>query len=75
VALVTFSDLVGEAMERVKRDVLAAGLPDDEGVISLLRDGGTGVTALRERPGWGCTLQASASTACSISVPITGPDL
>jgi len=29
VALTTFSDLVGEAMARVKRDALAAGLPDD----------------------------------------------
>ena len=31
VALTTFSDLVGEAMERVRRDAAAAGLPDDEG--------------------------------------------
>jgi putative DNA methylase len=29
VALTTFSDLVQEARERVKRDALAAGLPDD----------------------------------------------
>src|SRR5690606_36643476 len=29
VALTTFSDLVGEAMEQVRRDALAAGLPDD----------------------------------------------
>ena len=28
-ALTTFSDLVQEARERVKRDALAAGLPDD----------------------------------------------
>jgi putative DNA methylase len=37
VALTTFSDLVAEAMERVKRDALAAGLPDDD---KPLRDGG-----------------------------------
>jgi putative DNA methylase len=48
VALVTFSDLVGEAMERVRRDALAAGLPDD-GVP--LRDGGTGAQAYAEAVG------------------------
>ena len=42
VALTTFSDLVQEARERVKRDALAAGLPDDG---KPLRDGGTGATA------------------------------
>ena len=42
VALTTFSDLVQEARERVKRDVLAAGLVDDS---KPLRDGGTGATA------------------------------
>ena len=42
VALTTFSDLVGEARERVLRDALAAGLPDD-GV--LLHAGGTGAAA------------------------------
>ena len=41
-ALTTFSDLVQEARERVKRDALAAGLPDDG---KPLRDGGTGATA------------------------------
>jgi putative DNA methylase len=59
VALTTFSDLVGEAMERVKRDALAAGLPDDP---TPLRDlpapgearqagGGTGATAYAEAVG------------------------
>jgi len=47
-ALVTFSDLVGEAMERVRRDALAAGLPDD-GVP--LRNGGTGAQAYAEAVG------------------------
>jgi putative DNA methylase len=42
VALTTFSDLVSEAHERIKRDAVAAGLPDDE---KLLRNGGTGATA------------------------------
>jgi putative DNA methylase len=48
VALTTFSDLVGEAMERVKRDALAAGLSDDP---TPLRDGGTGATAYAEAVG------------------------
>jgi len=42
VALTTFSDLVSEAKERVRRDAVAAGLPDDG---RLLRDGGTGAAA------------------------------
>ena len=43
VALTTFSDLVQEARERVQRDALAAGLPDD---AKPLRDGGTGADGL-----------------------------
>lgn len=42
VALTTFSDLVQEAREKVKRDALAAGLPNNG---KGLADGGTGVTA------------------------------
>ena len=45
VALTTFSDLVQEARERVQRDALAAGLPDD---AKPLRDGGIGATAYAE---------------------------
>jgi putative DNA methylase len=45
VALTTFSDLVGEAMQQARRDALAAGLPDD---ATSLRDGGTGVIAYAE---------------------------
>ena len=45
VALTTFSDLVGEARERIHRDALAAGLPDDP---KPLRDGGTGASAYAE---------------------------
>jgi putative DNA methylase len=42
VALTTFSDLVQEARELVKRDALAAGLPDDGKPLAA---GGTGATA------------------------------
>jgi len=48
VALTTFSDLVGEAMQQVRRDALAAGLPDDG---KPLRDGGSGATAYAEAVG------------------------
>ena len=42
VALTTFSDLIGEATERVRQDAISAGLLDDD---RPLRDGGTGATA------------------------------
>ena len=42
VALTTFSDLVQEAMEQIKRDATTAGLSDND---ALLRDGGNGATA------------------------------
>jgi putative DNA methylase len=42
VALTTFSDLVGEARDRVRRDALASGRPGDG---MSLRDGGTGANA------------------------------
>ena len=45
VALTTFSDLAGEAKERVQRDAVAAGLADDD---RPLRDGGTGARAYAE---------------------------
>ena len=45
VALTTFSDLVGEAMAQVRRDAVAADLPDDP---TPLRDGGAGATAYAE---------------------------
>ena len=48
VALTTFSDLVGEAIERVRQDAIAAGLADDE---RPLRDGGTGARAYAEAVG------------------------
>ena len=48
VALTTFSDLVGESRERVKRDALAAGMDDDG---KGLEAGGTGATAYAEAVG------------------------
>ena len=48
VALTTFSDLVGEAREHVRADIVSAGIVDD--VVSL-RDGGTGATAYAEAVG------------------------
>jgi putative DNA methylase len=45
VALTTFSDLVGEAMDRVRRDAVAAGLGDDGLPLAA---GGTG--AMRASP-------------------------
>ena len=48
VALTTFSDLVAEAQARVRRDAIAAGIPDDN---RPLRDGGNGTTAYAEAVG------------------------
>ena len=48
VALTTFSDLVAEALERVKRDAANASLPSDG---RPLRDGGAGATAYAEAVG------------------------
>lgn len=48
VALTTFSDLVQEVRERVHRDALAAGLPDDN---KPLNNGGSGATAYAEAVG------------------------
>jgi putative DNA methylase len=44
VALTTFTDLVGEARDRIRRDALAAGLPDG----TSLDVGGNGATAYSE---------------------------
>ena len=48
VALTTFSDLVGEAIARIKRDAIAAGLPDDN---QPLAQAGVGATAYAEAVG------------------------
>ena len=47
-ALTTFSDLVGEAMARIRADARAAGLPDDD---TPLRAGGSGAGAYAEAVG------------------------
>ena len=56
VALTTFSDLVQEARERVQRDALAAGLPDDK---KRLREGGSDARAYAEAIGVYLGLSAS----------------
>ncbi|MDE0143415.1 MAG: DUF1156 domain-containing protein [Caldilineaceae bacterium] len=48
VALTTFSDLVGEARERIRLDAVAVGLPDDGIPLS---EGGGGATAFAEGVG------------------------
>lgn len=48
VALSTFSDLVGEAIQRIEADARAAGLEPD---MRPLRDGGTGARAYAEAVG------------------------
>ena len=48
VALTTFSDLVGEARECVRRDAVASGMPDNG---TPLRDGGAGATSYSEAVG------------------------
>jgi len=48
VVLTTFSDLVGEAMQQVRRDAIAAGLTND---ATPLCDGGTGAAAYSEAVG------------------------
>ena len=75
VALTTFSDLVGEAMERVRRDAVAAGLSDDG---QPLRDGGTGATAYAEAVGVYLGFAVSktanrASTLCTFKIAVQCP--
>ena len=67
VALTTFSDLVGEARERVQRDAVAAGMSDDS--VSL-RDGGVGATAYAEAVGvyLGLAVNKMANTLCTIAL-------
>jgi putative DNA methylase len=65
VALTTFSDLVGEARERIEQDARSAGLADD-GIP--LRDDGTGAKAYAEAVGvyFGFALSRSADRGSSI---------
>ncbi len=60
VALNTFSDLVGEACERLRSDALSAGLPDDG---KALRNGGSGANAYAESVG--VYLAFAQSKACN----------
>ena len=66
VALTTFSDLVHEAREKVRRDALAAGFADDG---KALRDGGVGATAYAEAVGvyLAMALDRMANTICTIA--------
>jgi putative DNA methylase len=70
VALTTFSDLVGEAMGRVREDSLAAGLPNDN---KPLRDGGTGAQAYAEAVGVYLGLGVSRLTDAQNSLCQWGP--
>jgi putative DNA methylase len=65
VALTTFSDLVGEAMQQVRRDAIEAGRTDEP---SPLRDGGTGSAAYAEAVGvyFGFALSRSVDRGSSI---------
>ena len=71
VALTTFSDLVGEAMQQVRHDALKAGLPDDP---KPLRDGGTGATAYAEAVGvyLACAVDYAANYWSVIATPADG---
>jgi len=72
VALTTFSDLVGEARERIRKDAVTAGLPDDG---KPLRDGGTGATGFAEAVGvyLVCALDKLSTTTNSICTWQTDP--
>jgi putative DNA methylase len=67
VALTTFSDLVQEARERVKRDALDAGLPDDGKPV---RDGGIGATAYSDGVAvyLGCAVSRMANYSATLCV-------
>ena len=65
VALTTFSDLVGEVMQQIRRDSLQAGFPDDP---RPLRDGGTGANAYAEAVGvyLACGVNRTVNSVCSL---------
>ncbi|PSH02634.1 MAG: hypothetical protein CXZ00_16430, partial [Acidobacteria bacterium] len=59
VALTTFTDLVGEAIAKVREDALVAGVADDG---KGLNDGGTGATAYAQAVGVYLGLSSSKAT-------------
>jgi putative DNA methylase len=67
VALTTFSDLVQESRERVRRDALATGLPDDGKGFAA---GGTGATAYADAVGvyLACGISRSADFWSSLCI-------
>jgi putative DNA methylase len=67
VALTTFSDLVGEARDRIRADALQSGLPDDARGLDA---GGTGATAYAEAVATYLALLVSrqANYVCSLCV-------
>ena len=71
VALTTFSDLVSEAMARVRHDAVAAELPDDD---RALHDGGTGAPAYAEAVGVYLALGISRLADAQNSLCQWGPD-
>jgi len=75
VALTTFSDLVREAVVRIRDDALAANIPDD-GIT--LRDGGDGATAYAEAVGMYLAFSVSkmsnrASSLCTFKTGVQCP--
>lgn len=71
VALTTFSDLVGEAMERIRRDAVQTGMGDD---AKPLRDGGLGALALAEAMAvyLACAVDYAANYWSVITTPAEG---
>ena len=69
--MTTFSDLVGEAKDRVRQDAATAGLPDDG---RPLRDGGTGATAYAEAVAvyGSCAVDYAANYWSVIATPADG---
>jgi putative DNA methylase len=67
VALTTLSDLVMEARDKIRRDALDAGMPEDE---KRLEDGGTAATAYAEAVAMllGLAVSRSANTINSLAV-------
>ena len=66
VALTTFSDLVGETIQKVRQEALAAGMPDDG---KGLEDGGDGATAyaLAVCVYLACAVSRLADYGCSLA--------